>query len=124
MAAIPVNAFGAADNRDVTHNFFRMNTKPGAPDDLDTALNQCFSKAGDQRNNSQLFYILVVVGAVAAGIAATVSPDQVKALGQHHQPVLKIVVLAFDQFPDGPILDFRHLCASSVLATDFKEGVS
>ena len=124
MAAIPVNAFGATDNRDVTHNFFRMNTKPGTPDDLDTALNQCFSKAWDQRNNSQLFYILVVVGAVAAGIAATVSPDQVKVLVQHHQPVLKIVVLAFDQLLDGPILDFRHLCASSVLAADFKEGVS
>ena len=124
MAAIPVNAFGAADNRDVKHNFFRMNTKPGTPDDLDTALNQCFSKAWDQRNNSQLFYILVVVGAVAAGIAATVSPDQVKVLGQHHQPVLKIVVLAFDQLLDGPVLDFHYLCASSVLAADFKEGVS
>ena len=124
MAAIPVNVFGAADNRDVTHNLFRMNTKSRAPDDLDTALNQCFSKAGDQRNNSQLFYILVVVGAVAAGIAATVSPDHVKALGQHHQPILKIVVLAFDQFPNGPVLGFRHLCASSVLATDFKEGIS
>jgi hypothetical protein len=124
MAAIPVNAFGAADNRDVTHNFFGMNTKSGTPDDLDTALNQCFSKAGDQRNNSQLFYIFVVVGTVATGIAATVPPDQVKAFGQHHQPVLKIVVLAFDQFPDGPILDFQHLCTSSILATDFKEGVS
>jgi|GEM_PF-906481 hypothetical protein len=124
MAAIPVNAFGAADNRDVKHNFFRMYTKSGTPDDLDTALNQCFSKAWDQRNNSQLFYILVVVGTVAAGIAATVSPDQVKVLGQHHQPVLKIVVLAFDQLLDGPILDIRHLGASSVLAADFKEGIS
>ena len=124
MAAIPVNAFGAANNRNVTHNFFRMNTKPGAPDDLDTALNQCFSKAGDQRNNSQLFYILVVVGTVAAGIAAAISPNQVKSLSQNHQPFLKVVVLAFDQFPDGPALYFRHLCASSVLATDFKEGIS
>jgi hypothetical protein len=33
-------------------------------------------------------------------------------------------VLAFDQFPDGPDLNFRHLCASSVLATNLKEGVS
>jgi hypothetical protein len=47
MTAIPINAFGAADNRDITHNFFRMDTKPGAADNLDPTLNQCFSKAGD-----------------------------------------------------------------------------
>ena len=47
MTAIPVNAFGTTDNRDATHNFFRMNTKPGAPDHLDPTLNQCFSKTGN-----------------------------------------------------------------------------
>jgi hypothetical protein len=124
MAGIPVDAFGATYNRDVTHRFFRMDTEPRSPDDLNSTLNQCFGKTGDQRDNSQLFHILVVVGAVAAGIAATVTPGQVIAFGQHHQPVLEIIVLAFYQFPDGPDLNFRHLCASSVLATNFKEGVS
>ena len=101
-----------------------MDTKSRAPDDLNTTLNQCFGKTGDQRDNAQLFHILVVVRAVAAGIATTVTPDQVKALGHHHQPILKVVVLTFDQFLDGPVLDFRHLRVSSVLATNFKEGVS
>ena len=45
--AIPINAFGTSDNRDITHSLFRVNTKPGTADPLDPTLNQCFSKAGD-----------------------------------------------------------------------------
>lgn len=124
MAGIPVNAFGTPYNRDVAHRFSRVNAKTRASYDVDATFNQRFGKAGYQGDNAQLFHIFMIERTVTAGITATGTPGQVIALSKHHQPVLKVVVLAFDQFFDRPGFNFRHLSTSSVLATHFKEGVS
>lgn len=106
MAGIPVNVFGPSNNRDVAHRFSRMDTKTRTSDDVDAAFNQRFGKTRYERDNAQLFHIFMIERTVTAGITTTGTPGQVIALGEHHQPFLKVVVLAFDQFFNRPGFNF------------------